>query len=129
VNVQPRYSPTNTVPASAAIITAQEAGGGDLGALVHGFLRAVWAEERDIAEDAVVRDVLAAAGFDPGLADKGMLTSVETLERNTEEALRRMVFGAPSYLVGEEVFWGQDRLPLLEAHLAAAQGQIQSADI
>jgi len=119
VNLQPRHWPTNPVPASAAIITAQAAGGGDLGALVHGFLRAVWAEERDIAEDETVREVLAAAGFDRGLADKGMLTSVETLERNTDEALRRMVFGAPSYVVGEEIFWGQDRLPLLEAHLAA----------
>ena len=65
VNLQPRHFPTNPVPASAAIITAQAQGGGDLGALVHGFLRAVWAEERDIAEDEVVRDILAAVGFDP----------------------------------------------------------------
>lgn len=119
VNLRPRYFPTNPMPASAAIVTAQAAGGGDLGALVHGFLRAVWAEERDIAEDDTVRAVLAGAGFDPGLADRGLLTGVETVERNTDEALRRGVFGAPSYLVGDEVFWGQDRLPLLEAHLAA----------
>jgi 2-hydroxychromene-2-carboxylate isomerase len=119
VNPEPRYFPTNPVPASAAIITAQEAGGGDLGALVHGFLRAVWAEEKDIADEAVVRDSLTAAGFDASLADRGLLTAVETLERNTDEALRRMVFGAPSYVIGDEVFWGQDRLLLLEAHLAA----------
>ena len=103
------------MPASAAIIAAQAAGGGDVGALAHAFLRAVWAEDRDIAEDAVVRDVLAQAGFDPALADRGLLTAVETLERNTDEALRRGVFGAPSYVVGEEIFWGQDRLPLLDA--------------
>ena len=119
INPTPRHFPTNPVPASAAIISAQAAGAGDVGALVRGFLRAVWAEERDIADDAVVREVLAAAGFDPGLADKGMLSAVETLERNTDEALRRGVFGAPSYLLDDEVFWGQDRLPLLEAALAA----------
>ena len=119
VNLQPRHWPTNPMPASAAIVTAQGAGGGDLGALVHGFLRAVWAEERDIAEDETVRAVLAAAGFDPALADRGLLTAVESVERNTDEALRRGVFGTPSYVVGDEVFWGQDRLPLLEAHLAA----------
>ena len=85
---------------------------------MHGFLRAVWAEERDIAEDETVRAVLAAAGFDPALADRGLLTAVESVERNTDEALRRGVFGTPSYVVGDEVFWGQDRLPLLEAHLA-----------
>ena len=119
VNLQPRHWPTNPMPASAAVVTAQAAGGGDLGALVHGFLRAVWAEQRDIAEDDTVREILAAAGFDPALAGRGLLTAVEAVERNTDEALRRGVFGAPSYLVGEAVFWGQDRLALLEAHLAA----------
>lgn len=119
LNLQPRHWPTNPVPASAAIIAAGAAGGGDMGALVHGFLRAVWAEERDIAEDATIRDVLAQSGFDPAVADRGLLTAVETLEKNTDEALRRMVFGAPSYVVGDEVFWGQDRLALLDAHLGA----------
>ena len=118
VNLQPRHWPTNPMPASAAIVAARSPGG-DLGALVHGFLRAVWAEERDIAGDETVRAILSAAGFDPALADRGLLTSVETVERNTDEALRRGVFGAPSYVLGDEVFWGQDRLPLLEAHLAA----------
>jgi 2-hydroxychromene-2-carboxylate isomerase len=118
INPTPRHFPTNAVPASAAIISAQ-AQGGDIGRLVHAFLRAVWAEERDIAEGEVVRDILAQAGFDPALADKGLLSAVETLERNSDEAIRRFVFGAPSYVVGEEVFWGQDRLPLLEAHLAS----------
>lgn len=123
VNLAPRHWPTNPMPASAAIVAAGAAGGGDLGGLVHGFLRAVWAEERDIAEDETVRAILAAAGFDPAIADRGLLTSVEAVERNTDDALRRGVFGAPSYVVGDEVFWGQDRLPLLESHLAAAPGQ------
>lgn len=117
LNLAPRHWPTNPVPASAAIITAQAAGGGDLGALAHGFMRAVWAEERDVADEAVVRDVLAAAGFDPALAGRGLLTAVETLERNTDEALRRGVFGVPTYAVGDALFWGQDRLGFLEAHL------------
>lgn len=119
VNLKPAHWPTNPAPASAAIINAQAAGGGDLGGLVHGFVRAVWAEDRDIAEDAVVRDILSAHGFDPDLAARDLVGAMETLERNTEEALRRMVFGAPTYVVGEEVFWGQDRLPHLDAHLAA----------
>ncbi len=118
VNLKPAHWPTNPAPASAAIINAQGAGDGDVGALVRGFLRAVWAEDRDIADDAVVRDVLAASGFDPDLADRNLMAAMETLQRNTEEALRRGVFGAPSYVIGEEVFWGQDRLPHLDAHLA-----------
>lgn len=120
VNLAPRHWPTNAVPASAAIITAQEAGGGDTGRLLHALLRAVWAEDRDIAEEAVIADCLAEAGFDAALAGKGLLSAVEVLQKNTDEALARMVFGAPSYVVGEEVFWGQDRLALLDAHLAQA---------
>lgn len=123
VNLQPRHWPTNAVPASVAIIVAQGAGGGDVGRLLHAFLRAVWAEDRDIADDSVVRASLAEAGFDPGLADRGMLSGVETLQRNTDDALRRGVFGAPSYLTGEDLFWGQDRLPHLDAHLAARAGK------
>jgi 2-hydroxychromene-2-carboxylate isomerase len=119
VNPTPRHFPTNPVPASAAIISAQASGTGDVGRLVHAFLTAVWAEERDIADGEVVRDVLQQSGFDPDLADRGLLTAVETLERNTDEALRRSVFGVPSYVVADEVFWGQDRLPLLDAHLAS----------
>lgn len=119
INLQPRHWPTNAVPASVAIITAQQAGGGDLGRLVHAIGRAVWAEDRDIAEDAVVRDCLAGAGFDPALADRGMLSGVEALQRNTDEALKRGVFGVPAYVVGDEIFWGQDRLPHLAAHLAS----------
>jgi 2-hydroxychromene-2-carboxylate isomerase len=120
VNLRPAHWPTNPVPAAAAIIAASGAGGGDVGRLVHALLRAVWAEDRDIAEDAVIADCLTQAGFDGGLGTKGMLAGVETFQRNTEAALAAGVFGAPTYVVGEEVFWGQDRLPHLDAHLAAA---------
>ncbi len=124
INLAPAHFPTNPAPASAAIIAARKAGGGDVGALVRGFLAAVWAEDRDIADDAVVRDVLAASGFDPALADRGMLSAMEELEANTEEAIRRGIFGAPSYVVADEIFWGQDRLTHLEAHLEAlARGE------
>ncbi len=120
VNLQPRHWPTNAVPACAAIISAQDARGGNTGRLLFALLRAVWAEDRDIADDVVISACLTEAGFDPSLAGKGLLTAVETLQKNTDEALARSVFGAPSYVVGDEIFWGQDRLALLDAHLAAA---------
>ncbi|MFD1911697.1 2-hydroxychromene-2-carboxylate isomerase [Halodurantibacterium flavum] len=115
---QPMFWPTNGAPSNYAVIAAQAAGGGDLGALVHGFGRACWAEGRDIAEDSVIRDVLAAAGFDPGIADRGLLMAAETYATNLEEAVAAGVFGAPFYVVGDEKFWGQDRLADLDAHLS-----------
>ena len=118
-NLKPAHWPTNAAPSAYAVIAAQEAGGGDLGALVHGILRACWAEERDVAEDAVIRDCLEAAGFDPGLADRGLLLGAETYARNLETAVEMGAFGAPFYcVVSGQRLWGQDRLDDLEAHLA-----------
>ena len=118
IALKPRHFPTNPAPASYAIIAAQAAGGGDLAALVTGLSRAVWAEERDIADDAVVRACLEAAGFDPALTDSGLLSGADAYARNLEHAMLQGVFGVPTWLVGEAVFWGQDRLDFLEAHLA-----------
>lgn len=121
INLKPAHWPTNPAPSSYAIIAAQDAGGGDLGALVHSILRACFAEEKDIADDAVVQDCLRAAGFDPGLTMSGMLTGAETYARNTEKAVEAGVFGSPFYVCEDgEKFWGQDRLVDLDAHLGAA---------
>lgn len=118
LNLKPAFWPTNPAPASYAIIAAQKVGGGDLGGLVHAVTRAVWAEEKNVAEDDVIKGLLVAYGFDPGIADRFMLMAAETYASNLEEAVSRGVFGAPFYCVGEEMFWGQDRLDHLDLHLA-----------
>lgn len=120
-NLKPAFMPVNAAPSSYAVIAAQEAGGGDLGALVRSFLKAVWAEDRDIADDQVIRDNLQATGFDPALADKGLFLGAQLYERNLEQAVEAGVFGAPFYIVREsgQRFWGQDRLEFLDRHLAS----------
>jgi len=118
LDLQPFFFPVNPAPASYAIISAQAAGGGDLAGLVRAFPRAVWAEGRNIADDEVVKAILAENGFDPAVADRGMFTAADVYVRNLEEAVSRGVFGVPFYIVGEEKFWGQDRLELLEEYLA-----------
>lgn len=119
LNIKPAHWPTNPAPSSYAIIAAQDAGGGDLGALVHGFGRACWAEERDIAQDDVVRDVLGAAGFDPALADSGLMTAADAYARNLERAVRAGAFGAPFYVTDADArVWGQDRIGDLDMILA-----------
>lgn len=112
--------PANTAPSSYAIIAAQEQGGGDVGALVRAILRAHWAEGRDIADDGVIREALAGAGFDPALADSGLFVGAEQYARNLERAVAAGVFGSPFYIVSDsgQMFWGQDRLDFLDRHLA-----------
>jgi 2-hydroxychromene-2-carboxylate isomerase len=117
LNLQPAFWPANPAPSSYAIIAAA-ATGQPVGDLVHAFCRAVWAEDRNIAEDEVVRDILGVHGFEPGLADRGMLAAAEQYARNLDEAVERGAFGAPFYIVGDERFWGQDRLDDLDLHLA-----------
>lgn len=119
-NLQPAHWPVNAAPSSYAIIAADKAGGGDLAGLVQAILRACWAEEKDISDDAVIRAALAANGFDPKLADSGLLTGAEIYEKNGEEAIRRNAFGSPFYIVEGEMFWGQDRLDDLDLHLSGA---------
>lgn len=120
-NLQPAFWPANQAPASYAFIAAQHAGGGNLGKLVHIMTRACWAEERNIADDAVIGDCLAAAGFDPALSQSGMLQGAEQYVQNLEQAVDTGVFGAPFFIVDTgQRFWGQDRLDDLEAHLAGA---------
>lgn len=121
VNLKPTFFPTNPAPASYALIAAQKAGGGDLGALVHAVTKACWVDQRNIAEDDVIREALESAGFDGDLVNSGMLSGAEEYARNLEDAIVVGAFGAPFYIVdGVEHFWGQDRIEDLDIYLANA---------
>jgi 2-hydroxychromene-2-carboxylate isomerase len=118
LNLRPAFFPANPVPASFAVLAAAKAGGGDMSALIHAMGRAVWAEDRDISDDAVIGDCLESAGFSRALGGWQALAEAEAFAAANEEAVRRGVFGVPTWLVGEEMFWGQDRLDFLDRHLA-----------
>lgn len=118
MNPRPMFLGTNAAPACYAIIAAQAEGGGDLHGLVAAIARAVWGEERDIANLDLLAGLLSAHGFDPAVADRRMLAAAETYAENLERAVSRGVFGLPSFVTGEAIFWGQDRLEDLDLHLA-----------
>ena len=117
IKLKPAHWPTDPVPASCAILTAPGESGGDVGALTRNILAACWAEDRDIALPEVVSDCLKSAGFDGGIANLDKKTALQQFKANTDEAVARNVFGAPSYVIGDQVFWGQDRLHHLDAWL------------
>ncbi|SEO77976.1 2-hydroxychromene-2-carboxylate isomerase [Salinihabitans flavidus] len=121
LNLKPAHFPTNAAPSSYALISAQAEGGGDVGALAHAFTRAVWAEEKDIADDTVIHACLSGAGFDPALADRGLLAGAEAYIANLEEAVEKGAFGSPFYITDDgQKFWGQDRLADLDWYLSGA---------
>ncbi len=83
--------------------------------------RAIWAEQQNMGDPATVATVLAPAGFDAAelAAMAGDQQVKDTLKTWTQDAVDRGVFGAPTFFVGTEMFWGQDRLELVRAALTA----------
>ena len=118
ITVKPAFWPTNPAPSCYAIIAAQAVGGGNVGELCQSILRACWLEDKDISDDKVIKDALISNGFDASITESGLLQGAETFSRNTEDAIQANVFGSPSYIVGNQVFFGQDRLEYLNAYLA-----------
>ncbi|NOD36883.1 MULTISPECIES: 2-hydroxychromene-2-carboxylate isomerase [unclassified Ruegeria] len=122
-NLKPAHWPTNMAPSSYAVIAAAKDGSGDVGKLCQLILRACWAEEKDVSQDDVIRECLANSGFDPDLANSGLLVGAETYATNLEEAVDQGAFGAPFYITPDgQRFWGQDSLDDLDNHLAEMKG-------
>ncbi|MEE8630365.1 MULTISPECIES: 2-hydroxychromene-2-carboxylate isomerase [Methylobacterium] len=125
LNVTPRHYPMqNPAPnwnkhAGWTVIAAQTAGL-DAFPLSHAILRALWAEERDIADPAVRRAIADENGYDGAalVAAEGSEAVQAQYRRNGEEAEALGVFGSPTLVLDGELFWGQDRLGFLDRALA-----------
>lgn len=80
---------------------------------------AMWVQARNLGDPAVLGETLTAGGFDPQqvLAWCGEQEVKDVLKATTEEAIQRGVFGAPSMFVGDELFFGQDRLDFVREAL------------
>ncbi len=87
------------------------------------LFQAMWVDGCNLADAGVLAAVLQQAGLDP-LAFAALADSPEAregLRLDTEQAVERGVFGAPSFIVDGQLFWGQDRLPFVEQAVRAAQ--------
>ncbi len=121
LNSEPKYFPADETPAASMVIAAKRQGL-NVAPLVNGYLTAVWAEERNIAD----ADTIVAVADERGFDGKALLeaskdpANIETWDAYSRDALAAGVFGAPAYVIGEQVFWGQDRLDFVERALAAA---------
>jgi 2-hydroxychromene-2-carboxylate isomerase len=89
------------------------------GAFVAAVYRAIWVEGRNLNDPAVVGEVLQAAGFDAAtmLARTAEPAVKDRLKDVTQEAIDRGVFGAPTMFVGDQMYWGQDRLDFVQEAL------------
>jgi 2-hydroxychromene-2-carboxylate isomerase len=88
---------------------------------VDAVYRAIWVDGKNMNDPGVVAGVLQVAGFDPAavLALAGDPEVKERLKTVTQEAVTRGVFGAPTFFVAGQMYWGQDRLDFVKAALEA----------
>ena len=113
LNLHPAHFPTND-----KLAAAREAGG-DAVRLAGATLKAVWAEQRDIALPETLHAIAAELGMDGvDLVAEAERDAGQRLAADTAAALGAGVFGAPSYIYRDQLFWGQDRLEFLDRALA-----------
>src|SRR5262245_29658937 len=120
INPEPKYFPVSGDDA-ARLITAVDLHDGPEQAMhiADALLRAVWLDERHIADEATLAALLRERELPVRrLEDSHSQTVQERYEANTQAAIESGVFGAPSYVVDGEIFWGQDRLEFVERRLA-----------
>ena len=119
LTVQPKFFPVDANPAGLAIVAATPFGAEAQMQLAGAILRALWAEEQNIADPATLRAAAAKAGLDGDKLLAAAPGAKAQFDAFTQEALARGVFGAPTYVYRDELFWGQDRLDFLDRALAS----------
>ncbi len=120
LTLKPKYFPVGGDDAARVIIAADLAQGPQAAMKMAGaILTACWAQERNMADDKVLAELLAEQGLPGQLMEASRSQAVqERYEAHTQAAIDAGVFGAPSYVVDGEIFWGQDRLDFVERALA-----------
>jgi len=121
MNLTPAHFPTDQTLAAQMVLAAGGASGSpQAGPLVDAMLTAVWEQEQNIADEAT----LIALADGVGLSGKELVASAKddqwatAYAATTDDAIAKGVFGSPTYKLGDEYFWGQDRLDFLDRALS-----------
>jgi carboxymethylenebutenolidase len=120
INLQPKFFPVSTDDAAKLIIAVDLKDGTDAAMkLTSAVTRAVWVQERNIADETVLVTLLSEQGLSPARLEDSHSQAVHVrYEADTQLAIDAGVFGAPTYAIDGELFWGQDRLDFVQRRLA-----------
>jgi len=121
LTLQPKFFPANEAPAARAVIALREQGRmADAIRVGHAVLHALWVDEKDTGDAATLRAIVAGCGLDADAVMKAADTPeiAAAREAYTKHAIAQGVFGAPSFVIDGEIFWGQDRLDFVDRKLA-----------
>jgi len=119
MNLKPRFFPVAGDDAARLIIAVDQHDGVEAAMRLSGAIfEAVWRDERNIADAAVLAELLSEQGLSAQRQQQaGTAEVTQRYEANTQQAIDKSVFGAPTYVVDGEIFWGQDRLEFVEQKL------------
>ncbi len=118
LNQAPRFFPAPPAEAEQLVLAARQQQR-DVGRLSRAFMAAVWQEDRDIGDLATRRAIVEEQGFDVARLEAMAPSMAAIREQETEAAIAVGVFGVPTFRYGDQLFWGQDRLDLLEEAISA----------
>lgn len=123
MNLQPKYFPADQALAARLVLAVGQQDGNLAGQLSNAILTACWRDEENIADEQTLSKLLASLGLDSEslMASAKAEATGSLFDATTDEAHARGVFGSPTLVVGEERFWGQDRLDFAEAAILRAQ--------
>ncbi len=120
LHLKPTYFPVNGDDAAKLIIAVDMAVGAEAAMNISGaILSAVWSEQRNIADEKTLAELLNEQSLPFACLEQSYSQTVhERYESYTQTAIEAGVFGAPSYVLAGEIFWGQDRLDFVERALS-----------
>lgn len=120
----PSTFPINSLSAQRVLVAAHEENPNHVEPLALALFRAHWVEGADLAKNEVLGEVIDQSGMDAErILEMASLDRVKTLLRTwTEEAVERGAFGAPTFFLGGQMYWGNDRLSFVEAELRRRSG-------
>jgi len=120
IKLQPKYFPINADDAAQLIIAVDMLDGTVAAmSLTAAILRSVWVEDRNIGDANELAAMLTALDLPARRLDDAHSQAVhERYEADSLQAIEAGVFGAPSYVIDGEIFWGQDRLDFVARRLA-----------
>lgn len=112
--------PLRPVRALRASVFAQDQGQAD--AFVRAVMKGYWCDGKDISDLGEIGRIASAVGLDPAATRDACAAPHyrQCVEDNTAQAIQLGVFGAPTFVVGKQLFWGNDRIPMLARYLAGA---------
>ena len=115
LTIQPKFFPVDPTLSHKTIILAQK-NNINVDNLIFSFQKAVWADEKDISDEKIVLEICKTNNFNSNsiIEDANSEKIINEYKNNTEEALSKNVWGSPTFIYNNELFWGQDRIDFLE---------------